>query len=260
MLRYVPDVVKGEFANVGVLLRTVGAGQAPFAEVQFTSDWRRVRCLDPEVDVEYFTQLEREIRSYASSGGAGIDWLVKRIEETFSNTIQLSPIQGVLAESPKAELGILASMFLEGPRHGTRAISGRQAILRTMRSEFAKQGVWDFLRHDVKIAKYTHAGDPLKIDCSYRPNGIVRMFQAVSLESDVNTAKVLAFSYPVLRAGMNRIDNADPLLTAVVESDLNENDEKIAFALHAMQAQEIRIATVAEMPRIAETARIELRL
>ena len=86
------------------------------------------------------------------------------------------------------------------------------------------------------------------------------MYQAVSLETDVNAAKVLAFSYPELRRGMNRLDNADPILTAVIEPELNEEDEKIAFALHAMRTQEINVRTIADLPQIAEQARLELKL
>ncbi len=47
LLRYVPDVVKGEFVNIGVLLReTAGsrqAGRQAWAQVRFTRDWSRVR-------------------------------------------------------------------------------------------------------------------------------------------------------------------------------------------------------------------------
>ena len=41
LIRYVPDVVKGEFVNIGVVLRNAGG-----AEVRFTRDWARVRCMD----------------------------------------------------------------------------------------------------------------------------------------------------------------------------------------------------------------------
>ncbi len=251
-------MVKGEFVNVGVVL-TCGDGR-PYADVRFATDWRRARCLDPEIDLDVLTELENELRDVLARGGADREWLTKRMEDTFSNSIQLSPVSAVLAESPEAELGILAQQYLEADRRGTRAISGRQAILRSMRSEFQKQGVWDYMFHDVKVAKYTHAGDPLKIDCSYWTKGTVRMFQAVSLETDVNAAKVLAFSYPELRRGMNRLEEVDPILTAIVEPELNEQDEKIAFALHAMRAQEINVRTIADLPRIAEDARIELKL
>ena len=55
LLRYVPDAVKDEFVNVGVVLyepSKAGSAQAAFADVRFTRDWKRVRCLDPDVDVE----------------------------------------------------------------------------------------------------------------------------------------------------------------------------------------------------------------
>ena len=46
LLRYVPDAVKEEFVNIGVVM--VGGGtDAGYADVRFTRDWRRVLCLDP---------------------------------------------------------------------------------------------------------------------------------------------------------------------------------------------------------------------
>jgi hypothetical protein len=67
LLRYVPDAVKDEFVNLGVVLlesaaptgaksesvETSAGGRSglAFADVRFTRDWRRVRCLDPDVDV-----------------------------------------------------------------------------------------------------------------------------------------------------------------------------------------------------------------
>ena len=59
LIRYVPDVVKGEFANIGVVLRE--AGREDSATVKFTRDWTRVRCMDPDADVELLESLESEI-------------------------------------------------------------------------------------------------------------------------------------------------------------------------------------------------------
>ncbi len=52
LIRYVPDVVKGEFTNIGVLLREAGAGadRPESAVVRFTRDWSRVRCMDADAD------------------------------------------------------------------------------------------------------------------------------------------------------------------------------------------------------------------
>ena len=43
------------------------------------------------------------------------------------------------------------------------------------------------------------------------------MFQAVSLETDADDAKLLAFSAPGLIDGVKRVENAELELTAIVE-------------------------------------------
>ena len=65
----------------------------------------------------------------------------------------------------------------------------RAAIAGAMRTEFERAGVWGLMRKRIAASLYTRAGDPMKIDCGYRPNGVIRMFQAVSLEGDVEAAK-----------------------------------------------------------------------
>jgi len=62
LLRYMPDAVKNEFVNIGLVMVEPGANGAGFADVRFTRDWRRVRCLDPQADVDMLAALEREIR------------------------------------------------------------------------------------------------------------------------------------------------------------------------------------------------------
>jgi len=257
LLRYVPDAVKDEFVNVGVVLYEAAGG---WADVRFTRDWKRVRCLDPDANVETLEGLEREIRERLLEGVASREWLLKRMEDTFSNAIQLTPTKAVLADSPQEEIGRLAEIYLERAKKGARASSGRMQIYRTMRGEFERQGVWGLMRHNVAASEYTHRGDPLKIDAAYRPNGMVHMYQALSLEADANAAKVLAFSYPQLRDGVRRADGAETALTAIVESELDLQDEGTAFALETLKAGGIIAATTAELPRIAFSVRQKMGL
>ena len=60
LLRYVPDAVRNEYVHIGVILREQGSREA--AEVRFTRDWRRVRCLDPEADTALLEGMEGELR------------------------------------------------------------------------------------------------------------------------------------------------------------------------------------------------------
>ncbi len=69
LIRYVPDVVKGEFTNIGVLLRE--AGRDDSAVVRFTRDWSRVRCMDADADIGLLEALEGEIAERLRLGAAG---------------------------------------------------------------------------------------------------------------------------------------------------------------------------------------------
>ena len=257
LLRYVPDAVKDEFVNIGVVMVEADAG---FADVRLTRDWRRVRCLDPGVDVEMLEAVEREIRARLGDL-QDRDALMRKLEDSLSNVIQLSPAKGCLTDDPKKELEEIASMYLETKRTGEkREASGRSRILAQMRSAFEQAGVWPHMRQGIAVEQYTHKGDPLKIDCGYRPNGEVKLFHAVSLGADVNVAKVLAFSYPEIAAGIRKDERASTRLTAVMEESLSLADEGIAFAYGVLEQSGIQIVGVGQMGQVAELARKELKL
>ena len=191
LIRYVPDAVKDEFVNIGVLLLNGDS-----ADLRFTRDWRRVRCLDPAADIEMLEALEADLRRQLTSGVLDRATLLEKLQDYLSNGLQVTAPKGCLAEDPAQELQLLAQMYLERRRAGARETSGRQAIVAQMRDTFEQAGVWALMKKKIAAAQYTHKGDPLKIDCGYRPNGVIKMFHAVSLDSDVDAAKVLAFTYP----------------------------------------------------------------
>jgi hypothetical protein len=58
---------------------------------------------------------------------------------------------------------------------------------------------------------------------------------------------------------MSKMTDAAPVLTAVIDDDLDRGAESVQFALSMMEEERIRIAVAAEMPMIAEVARRELR-
>jgi len=266
LIRYVPDVVKGEFTNIGVVLREAG-GRDGAAAVRFTRDWSRVRCMDAGADVELLESLEGEIAERIRLGSQETKPVMELLGDTLSNSVQVTAVRACLAESMAAEMEQLMRMYVEPLKVKVeRKKTGRAAIAGAMRMEFERAGVWGLMRKRIAAATYTRAGDPMRIDCGYRPNGIIRMFQAVSLEGDVEAAKVLAYSAPQLRDGVFRVENAKLELTAVVEperlvaGDEDDAAERYRFGVEAMQSQEIRVMTVSDLARIAETARVELRV
>ena len=268
VLRYYPDGVSGQRVNLGVVLLEEGEGG--FTGVRFRRDWGLVRACDPYADIELLESYEEELRRLLESRAPEIinyrgpmsrrEWLLEQIEQSFSGVLTLTTTQAVLTESPQAELGKLAQIYLEPPARQPRELTGRRLIYQTMRGAFENAGVWDLMRRDIAVAPYTRRGDPLKIDCGYRPNGVVHLFHALSLAADVNSAKVLAFSYSEMRDGFMAAEHALSDLTVVTENGLDENDEGIKFASAILRENEINIAAVAEMPAIAERARLELKL
>ena len=265
LLRYVPDAVRNEYVHIGVILREQGSREP--AEVRFTRDWRRVRCLDPDADTALLESMESELRLHFLAEPDGN--LMRLLAESLSLNLQMTEPKAYLAESLPAGIEELMRLYVEPPpRERKPRLSGRAAIQAKMRTEFERAGVWDLLRKRIAASEYTRPGDQLRIDIAYRPNGMIRMFHAVSLESGVEMAKVLAFSAAGLRAGVERVEKADLELTAVIEPAAmfgasDEESERLKmyrFSVETMEENQIRVLTTSDLGRVAETARRELRV
>jgi len=265
LLRYVPDAVKGEFVNIGVIV----TGPGGFAGLRFTRDWRRVRCMDADADLEMLEAIEAELRREISDlASGGRERMMKRLTDAFSNALELSPSKAVLAEDAEAELATLAELYLETaagkaetPRE--RGISARRRLVLKMREAFDSVGVLALMRENIRVADYTANGDPLKLDFGYGINGdrpkTVKLFHAVAVESDADAAKVLAYSFPELARGIRAKDNAAASLTAIVSAQ-ELDDERANFALDVLRAANIHVRPAAELPQIAEQARSDLKI
>jgi len=272
LIRYVPDAVKGEYTNIGVLLREAGRDES--ARVRFTRDWTRVRCMDADADIGLLEALEGEIDTRLRLGSADSKPVVAVIEDTFSNSIQMTEARACLAENLVTELELLMRLYVEPLRvKQDRLRTGRAVIAGAMRKQFERAGVWALMRKRIAASMYTLPGDPMKIDCGYRPNGIIKMFHAVSLDGDLEAAKVLAYTAPRLRDGVARVEGARLELTAVVEplralsaedeekhEFEDESVERYRFGVETMEGQQIRVLTMNDLARAAQTARTDLRL
>jgi hypothetical protein len=264
LLRYVPDAVRNEYVHIGVILREQGSTHV---EVRFTRDWRRVRCLDPEADTALLEGMEGELRRRLEGEPDGK--LMRILQESLSLNVQMTEPKAYLAETLPAGMEELMKLYVEPPARakGSR-LSGRAAIHARMRSEFEHAGVWDLMRKRIAASEYTRPGDPLRIDAGYRPNGVIRMFHAVSFDPGLELAKVLAFSAAGLRAGVERVERAQLELTAVIEpatqaGAVDEEPERLEmyrFGVETMEEHEIRVLTTSDMGRVAETARRELHV
>ena len=259
LLRYVPDAVKGEFVNFGVMAMQNGSDGSELIDVRLTKDWGRVECLDPEADVELLEALGKELRAEIGQKSDQTT-LRKRMEDSFSGVVQVSAVMPTLTEQlPEVETDIVARTLLETVEvKTTREPVGRRKILQTMREEFENAGVLKLL-HAVPVESYTKAGDPLKFDFGYRFGNEIKLFHAVSMRASIDAAVTLAARYPKIMPAMAQVTAAAPMLTAVVEDDLDRTRSEVGFALEMMEESRVRVARTGEMAEIARVAKVELR-
>lgn len=259
VLRYVPDAVKGEFVNIGLVMFADSGNGAEVLDVRFTKDRSRMLCMDPGADLDVINALQKEI---VEEIGLGKDRavLMRRIEDSFSGAVQMSPTMAVLTEkSVVEEIEEVARIFLETAKvRRVREPAGRQRILKTMRNAFEDAGVLGLLL-PVAAEPFTKPGDPFSFDYGYNTGSEIKLFHAVSMRASVDAAVLLAARYGKIEPEMVRMTQMAPTLTAVVEEELNRSRSEVAFALEMMEENNIRIARTTEMAGIAELARTELR-
>jgi Protein of unknown function (DUF3037) len=111
LLRYVPKVVTEEFVNIAVVMLEPSSDPQGFMDVCFAENWKHVRSIDPGADIEMLDGLKQEfIKQLEDVPRRGA--LLRLLEESFSNVVQLSARKGCLADDPHKELAFLASVYL----------------------------------------------------------------------------------------------------------------------------------------------------
>jgi Protein of unknown function (DUF3037) len=262
LLRYVLDVVKGEFVNFGLVTLADSGNGAELIDVRFARNWERVLRLDPQADVDVLEAMRRELQAEIGHTQDRTS-LWRRMEDSFSGVVQVSSGMPAVTEQPvQVEIETVAKQFLEAPvLSRTRELSGTQKIRSTMRDELERSGVLSLLRPIPAYLYTKKPGDPFTFDFGYFVGRELKLLHAVSLKTRVDAGVLLAARYPEIRAAMlNAEDGVVPSLTAMVDADLNVENQEIGFALAMMREKDIRVETVNRMPAIATEIKRELGL
>jgi hypothetical protein len=265
VLRYVPYVVRGDFISIGVLLVEPRPNGFGFADIAMTSDWRRVQCLDRQVDIEVLQSLEPYIRMQLQHS-QDVGMLLHKLADSFANMIQMSPREVCLAEDPARELKMLCSIYLEEPPSdimpaAPRPKSEHAMILAGIEDALTQAGICGLRIEKVSAAQYTKKkGDRLVFDFGYLVGTEVRFFQAVPLRTNFNQAIAvnIARHFPKVADCMHAENGARASLTAVIADNLDRTNPEIEFALDAFKDNNVKVAAVADMPSIANETRRDL--
>ncbi len=253
LLRYVPDTVKDEFINIGVLVMD-DAGTALGARMASDEDLRRVRCLHPGADLPllrcFQAQMEAELGRDPAGAGARLAWMI----ETGSLALRLEPGRGCEAADAQAALQALYESFVQspprvaGPAHrGTGPWVKREAD-----SVFRAAHLLDHLDTGIWAERFTYPGDPFRIHYGYR-NGATHYIHMLSLQHSAQQAKVLAFTFERIRA------QSEARLTAVVEPAAPESPTA-RFTEHLLDDSHIAVLPLDRIQGLVRQIKTDLRL
>ena len=203
VVRYTPNLLRDEWVNIGILLVDPSSGRLVRRFMEEPGEFARVRRLHPAADEDLLRRLPEIFESpLAAEAGDGLKYLERCLEQTLSNGVQLASRKGLLAADLDAELDRLYEVHVEPPRAGRNAedLSTRNGIRNLANQVFRTAGIWPRLDRRFRVDEFTYAGDPMRIDYSYRRNGTRGFVQALPLNRDPGQAKVLAFTADAIRA------------------------------------------------------------
>lgn len=259
VLQSSPDPLKGEKVNVGLVLRDT-SGPEPLIMVRISERLRRLNCLEPGFELERFEEALHQVESVMANA-VDFDSRIDQFDD-WPEELTLSPAKAVLTDSMADEMKLLAEQYLK-PRKWMQPPDeqeSRETIFRSMQSSFEAAGVWALMDKRLPVAEFTRPGDSLKLDCGYldQSHSSYRIFHAVPLLKDSSTAKVLAYSWPMIRDGIARKRELSCDMVALVANDLDRIDEAVSFGWETMEKVGLRVEPLSTAGIFAEQARVAL--
>jgi len=253
ILRYTPNLLRDEWLNIGVLLEETEGGANPFTRraiqiIEEDAEINRVRKLHPNADEDFLRALPREFQARLGDN-------FEKLDQTLSTLVQFSPQKAVLAEDFDAELDRLYQEHVALPARarGGMVEGARGWIRNKLNDVFRRHRVLGRMQRRVRVERFTHPGDPTRIDYAYR-NGVEGFLQSVLLNRDVTQSKVLAYTAEAVRKSLPNSE-----FTAITDTEPLAQDERHQFIVKLFEEQQIRIVPVARVEMFAEELRRKLQ-
>ena len=258
LVRYVPDLVRDEGLNIGLLLHSP---EEEYLDCLFTDDVHRIRRFHQGADLDFLRELqpyfEQEIKEHESD----LTGYLREIEESFSNLVQISPPRPCRLSDPQAEIQDLFTRYVGGRVSELPKQDTRMRIKQRLTDALKRHGVLDHRLFEKRIParQWTGEGDPFTFDYGYRspiaarkPNGHIKLVHALSLKRDPDVADLLGIK-------IRRVREKEPAeLTAVVEALPSAADEVAFYSHRVLLEHEIAIQPLAAVDEFALSIRREL--
>jgi hypothetical protein len=256
VLRYVPNLVRDEWINIGVLVFDPQTGERRLRMIEEPEEYARIRRLYPSAD-EYLLRTLRENLEERLAGANELfarnesktqtgqeidipDWmkLLNKWNDTLSNAVQLAPQKGVKAEDIDAETERVYADQVAPVRAASRVgAPGSRGVIRSYCAQVFKQArLWDRVEKGVPAEQYTFPGDPMRLDYAYRHNGTKGFVQALSVSRSPADAKLLAYTATYIR---KKVSSSE--FTAVTDVPILLENERHNFVQETLRDAEITV-------------------
>jgi len=239
VLRYNPNLVRDEWVNIGVLIHDPQNGHARARFIEEESEFARVRRLHANADLALLRALAADFEAQFESQRGKLDEFFRKLEETLSNALQLSPQKGVLTEDLDAELDRLYRDHVEPPafrRTAAQVLASRSGVRARARDVFRRAGILRRMEQHLRVEEFTYPGDSLRLDFAYRANGTRGFAHALTLAGGATQAKVLAFTAEAIRAKL-----AETSFAALTEAAPSAGDKQHQFIVRLLEDQGIEL-------------------
>src|SRR5579862_9222392 len=192
ILRYVPNLLRDEWVNIGVLLYDPNTGERRLRLIEDTTEFNRVRRLHPRFDETTLRGLRDHLESrfgaaMTSNGNGGpirsalrngqgnpspdsTDWfqVLEKWDATLSQSLQLADPKATTAGDINTEVDRLynervAVIAIAGPAR-TGVPNSRARLRQYCEQVFRQARVWDRIDKSIRVEEFTFPGDPMRLD------------------------------------------------------------------------------------------------
>jgi hypothetical protein len=263
VLRYVPNVIRDEWVNIGVLLEETPAAltsrtrlRRAVRVIESDADFARVRRVHPDADEKLLRSLEHQLDTHLGAPEEQAATYVQRLAQTLSETLQLSPPVAVFGENFDAALDRLFHDRVAAPRSARGGIleNTRRWIRTRLNDVLRRHRVLDKMQHGVRVEEFTQPGDPFRIDYAYRYNGTRGFIQTVPLAAHPSQAKVLAYTAESIRKRQ-----AHSQFAAITDAEPSRENPRHQFVVRLFEEQDIAVVPVQTADRFIESLRPRLQ-
>jgi Protein of unknown function (DUF3037) len=263
VLQYVPNVVRGEWVNIGVLLEETPAALASRTRlrravrvIESDTDFARIRRIHPDADERFLRSLEHQIdMEFGDTQDAAARYL-QRLDQSLSLILQLSPPIAVFGENFDSALDRLFHDRVAAPRSARGGIleNTRRWIRTRLNDVLRRHRVLEKMQHGVRVEEFTQPGDPFRIDYAYRYNGTRGYIQTVPLAAHPSQAKVLAYTAESIRKRQ-----AHSQFAAITDAEPSRENPRHQFVVRLFEEQDIAVVPVQTADRFIESLRPRLQ-